>query len=122
MGLGSAAAVGVLASIDPNEPGHYPTCPLLAGTGVFCPGCGALRTVHALAQGDVLTALERNPLAVVLLPLVVVAWALWGLRLAGLTRWSPTNVPGRWVWGLLGVVLVYWIARNVPGWTWLSPL
>lgn len=122
MGLGSAAAVGVLASIDPNEPGHYPTCPLLAGTGVFCPGCGALRTVHALAQGDVLTALERNPLAVVLLPLVVVAWVLWGLRLAGLTRWSPTYVPGRWVWGLLGVVLVYWIARNVPGWTWLSPL
>ncbi|MEH3032776.1 MAG: hypothetical protein PGN07_01755 [Aeromicrobium erythreum] len=56
-----------------------------------------------------------------LLPVVVVAWAAWGLRLAGRDAWHPTNVPARWVYALLGVVLAYWVLRNVPGWTWLSP-
>lgn len=120
----TAAAVGaaaVLATVDPNESGHYPTCPFLAVSGWWCPGCGSLRATHALLHGDVVTAVERNPLAVVLLPLVVVAWVAWVLRVLGRTTWHPTRVPAAAVWGLLGVVLVYWVARNVPGWTWLSP-
>jgi hypothetical protein len=27
--LGAIAATAVVATIDPNEPGHYPTCPFL---------------------------------------------------------------------------------------------
>lgn len=114
-------AAGVLASVDPNQPGHYPTCPFLAVTGLYCPGCGSLRAVHALTGGDVVTAWERNPLAVVLLPVVLVAWVAWGLRLAGRDAWHPTLVPARWVYALLVAVLGYWVLRNVPGWTFLSP-
>lgn len=116
------AGAGVVAAVDPNEGGHYPTCPFLAITGLFCPGCGSLRTVHVLTQGDVPTALDRNPLAVILLPLLLAAWVMWGLRLAGRSTWSTTRLPARWIWGLLVVVLGYWALRNVPGWTWLSPL
>ena len=29
----AAAAVGVVAAVDPNEAGHYPTCPFLSLTG-----------------------------------------------------------------------------------------
>lgn len=115
------AATAVVATVSPEESGHYPTCPFLAVTGLYCPGCGSLRTVHALAHGDLATAWDRNPLAVLLLPLVLVAWAAWGLRLLGRRAWHPSRVPARWIWALLVVVLAYWVARNVPGWTWLSP-
>lgn len=118
---GAVGAAAVLATIDPNEAGHYPTCPFLAGTGLYCPGCGSLRAIHALTGGDVATAWDRNPLAVLLLPVVLVAWVGWALRLAGRDAWHPTRVPAPWVWTLLGVILVYWVLRNVPGWTWLSP-
>lgn len=126
LALAATTAVGVIATagiaaVSPEEPGHYPTCPFLALSGLYCPGCGSLRAAHALTQGDVATAWDRNPLAVLLLPVVLVAWVAWGLRLLGLDAWHPTRVPTRWIWGLLAVVLVYWVARNVPGWTVLSP-
>jgi len=119
--LAGLAATAVVATRSPEESGHYPTCPFLAVTGLFCPGCGSLRTVHALAHGDLATAWDRNPLAVLLLPAVLVAWAAWGLRLLGRHAWHPSRIPAGWIWGLLVVVLTYWVARNVPGWTWLSP-
>lgn len=121
---GGALALGTLALADPNEPGHYPTCPFLAATSLWCPGCGTLRATHALLHGDVATAWERNPLAVIAAPLLVLAWLRWlaethGMRAA--RRWHPTRLPAVAVWGLLAVVIGYWIARNIPGWTWLSP-
>jgi hypothetical protein len=115
------AATVVVATRSPEESGHYPTCPFLAVTGWFCPGCGSLRTVHALAHGDLATAWDRNPLAVLLVPFVLVAWGAWGLRILGRRAWHPSRIRAGWIWGLLVVVLVYWVVRNVPGWTWLSP-
>jgi len=119
--LAAVAAAGVLATVDPNRPGHYPTCPFLWATGYYCPGCGSLRAAHDLLHGDLAGALHRNPLAVILLPTVLAAWVFWGLRLAGRTTWSPTNIRPGWIWGLFAVVMLYWVARNIPGWTWLSP-
>ncbi|MBC9224794.1 DUF2752 domain-containing protein [Aeromicrobium sp. 636] len=119
--LAGLAAIAVVAARSPEESGHYPTCPFLAVTGLFCPGCGSLRALHALAHGDLATAWDRNPLAVLLLPAVLVAWAAWGLRLLGRRAWHPSRIPAGWIWALLVVVLTYWVARNVPGWTWLSP-
>ncbi|HWI43027.1 MAG TPA: DUF2752 domain-containing protein [Nocardioides sp.] len=116
------AAAAVLASVDPHEPGHYPTCPFLAVTGLYCPGCGSLRAANSLLHGHLTGALDRNPLAVVMLPLVVAAWALWGLRLAGVaTAWHPTRIPVPWIRALLVAVVAFWVLRNVPGWTALSP-
>ena len=48
--------------LDPNQAGNYPTCPWLALTGTFCPGCGTLRATHALSEGHLVEALQRNPL------------------------------------------------------------
>jgi hypothetical protein len=117
----TVVAVGVLASVDPNEPGHYPTCPLLATTGLWCPGCGSLRAVHALAGGDVPTALQRNPFTVLAVPFLVWAWLRWAGSSWG---WLPPRrsaAPAWAVWTLLVAVLGFWVLRNVPGLTWLSP-
>jgi Protein of unknown function (DUF2752) len=122
LAVGAAALLGAgyVASVDPNVAGHYPTCPFLALTGWYCPGCGGLRAVHALAHGDLTTALARNPLAVVVLGYVVVTWVLWLERtIAGR---PPRWLAPPWVlYGVLGAILAFWVLRNVPGWTWLSP-
>lgn len=79
-GAGVLAAVGFIRAVDPNEPGHYPMCPTLALLGIDCPGCGGLRATHALAHGDVATALDHNALLVVLAPLMIALWAMWVYR------------------------------------------
>ena len=53
--------------------------------GVYCPGCGGLRAVNDLTNGDLGAAASSNLLLVVLLPVAV----LW------LLRWSR----GRWTDG-----------------------
>jgi hypothetical protein len=119
------AAVAVLGVVSPEQPGHYPTCPFLAMTGYWCPGCGSLRAIHALAVGDPVTAVDRNPLLLALLPLLALAWLGWGLRVLGKplgNRIHPTRVPVAAVWAAFAVVMAFWVARNIPGWTWLSPV
>ena len=113
-------SAAVVAAVDPNVAGHYPTCPFLAITGWYCPGCGALRAVHALAHGDLVTALARNPFAVVAIGYLVVAWVIWLDRTA---RGRPRRwLAPPWVlYAVLAAVVTFGVLRNVPGWTWLSP-
>lgn len=118
-GLAVLAAAGYVALVDPGEPGHYPTCPLKALTGLSCPGCGTLRAVHALAHGDLAGAVAHNVLAVVALPVLVAAWVAW-------TRRAVTGRPRTWVvpvWAirvLIAVLAAFFVARNWPGVTWLG--
>lgn len=114
-----AAGTAVLAVVDPNQ-GHFPTCPLLAITGLYCPFCGGLRAVHDLTRLDLAGALDRNPLFVLLLPLLVWAWWRWARR-AFTGRPAPLSLPSWWGWVVLGVFATYFVLRNLPGWSWLSP-
>lgn len=120
----ATAAVGVmtyLGRVSPYAPGNYPTCPTLAVAGVYCPGCGALRTLHDVANLDLVGAWGMNPLTLLALPLLVGLWVAW-------TRRRVTGRPRTWLappWAmhlLLGVVLVFWVLRNVPALApWLAP-
>ena len=89
-GLAAAAA---LFAVDPNEPGHYPTCPFLATTGLYCPGCGALRGIHDLLHGDMAGALARNPMTVIAVPYLILAWVTWLLRATGRPAPRSTSLP-----------------------------
>lgn len=120
VGLAGLAAGTLLYSVDPYE-GGYPTCPMLATTGLYCPGCGSLRAVHDLLHGDLAGALARNPLAVLAVPYLAVWLVSWALRASGRPAPRSTALPAWLIWTLLGVVIVYAVARNVPGWTGLSP-
>ena len=77
---GTVAALGYLAAVDPNVPGHYPLCPTRALFGVDCPGCGLMRGTHDLVTGNVAGALDHNVLLVFLVPLAVVLYVRWVLR------------------------------------------
>lgn len=113
VGAGAVAGAAVLGNRSPHLPGLYPTCPSLLITGTYCPGCGSMRAVHDLWHLDLAGAWSMNPLAVLLLPVVVGSWFAWLHRAA-------TGRPRRWIsppWVpnvLLVVVLAYWVLRNVP--------
>lgn len=114
------AGTALVAAVNPNESGHYPTCPLLAVTGLYCPFCGGLRAAHDLTRFDVAGALDRNPLFVIALPLIIWAYARWARR-AFTGKPEPLALPKWWGWALLAVLAVYFVLRNLPGMDWLSP-
>jgi hypothetical protein len=118
------AAVGgafaYVAAVDPNEPGHYPVCPLWRFTGLYCPGCGGLRSAHAFAHGDLATALQDNALAVAAFLALAALWTVWVVRAA---RGRPVRLELRpaALWALGASVLVFTVLRNLPFGAWLHP-
>ncbi|MBD5787314.1 DUF2752 domain-containing protein [Cellulosimicrobium terreum] len=116
-----ATAVAYVGLVDPNRPGHYVTCPLLALTGLACPGCGGLRATHDLVHLDLAAAWAMNPLWVLAAPLLVALWAVWLVR-----AWSGRSgprVPPAAAWAGLVVLVVFGVLRNVPALEgWLGPL
>lgn len=116
---GLATAV-LLHTVDPRVPGHYPTCPFLAITGLYCPGCGAMRAMASLTDGDLSAAVGFNPLSMVALALVVGIFVEWTTRQWRGRQKLTTARP--WVIAVFAVLtVVFWVARNLPGMTWLSP-
>jgi hypothetical protein len=104
----------VLYRFRPGGSILYPPCPFHALTGLYCPGCGTLRGLHALLHGRLLVALDYNPLMVLSLPFLGYAFlshTLFVFRGKRLPR--IINHP-RWIWLILVIIIIYWIARNVP--------
>ncbi|MFB7331718.1 DUF2752 domain-containing protein [Streptomyces adustus] len=118
-----AAVVGAFAyvgAVDPNEPGHYPVCPLLRLTGIYCPGCGGLRSAHAFVHGDLVTALHDNAAAVLGYLGFAVLWTVWVVRAV---RGRPLRIDLGPVhlWTLGVSLLVFAVVRNLPFGGWLHP-
>ncbi|MER6679732.1 DUF2752 domain-containing protein [Streptomyces olivaceoviridis] len=114
---GAFAYVGV---VDPGEPGHYPVCPLYRLTGLYCPGCGGLRSAHAFVHGDLLVALRDNAPAVAAYVGFAVLWTVWVVCAA---RGRPLRIDlgpaPLWAAGVL--LLVFTVVRNLPFGGWLHP-
>ncbi|MFF1924395.1 DUF2752 domain-containing protein [Streptomyces sp. NPDC058221] len=115
--IGAFAFVG---SVDPNEPGHYPVCPLLRFTGIYCPGCGGLRSAHAVAHGDIAAAFGSNALAVIGYGIFAVLWLGWMARAATGKPARITLKPLHW-WGIGAVLLIFTVVRNLPFGSALAP-
>jgi hypothetical protein len=114
------AAFAYVGAVDPNEPGHYPVCPLLRVTGLYCPGCGGLRSAHAFAHGDLQAAVHANAMAVVAYLGFAVVWTVWVVRVA---RGRPVRVDltSAQLWTLGASLLVFTVVRNLPFGGWLHP-
>ncbi|MET9610317.1 DUF2752 domain-containing protein [Streptomyces sp. NPDC006512] len=118
---GAAAAFAYVGAVDPNEPGHYPVCPLFRLTGVLCPGCGGLRSAHAFAHGDLVTALGANALAVAGYLVFAAFAALWLVR-AFRGRPAPRLAlgPVAW-WTVAALTTAFAVVRNFPFGSALAP-
>lgn len=73
---GAMAAGGAVLSV---LPALGPLCPLRRITGVPCPFCGMTTATLAFARGDLGAAVAANPLALVLLLVIAIAFIppLW---------------------------------------------
>ncbi|WP_447041922.1 DUF2752 domain-containing protein [Streptomyces sp. DSM 118878] len=116
----AAGAFAYVGAVDPNEPGHYPACPLLRLTGVYCPGCGGLRSAHAFVHGDLTTALGANALAVVGYVVLAAIWTVWVIRTV---RGRPLRIElgTAGLWGLGALIALFTLVRNLPFGSWLHP-
>lgn len=117
---GLTLAILVQLVFDPFRT-HIPLCIIHQLTGLDCPGCGAIRSVHALLAGDPLLALRSNALVTLAIPLTAIGLAAWTVRLR---RGLRTDLmPSRGVLlVLLGIVLVYTVLRNIPMFWFLAPI
>ncbi|MDX3852820.1 DUF2752 domain-containing protein [Streptomyces sp. AK02-01A] len=115
-----AAAFTYVGLVDPNETGHYPVCPLYGLTGVYCPGCGGLRSAHAVAHGDLSGALGDNAVAVLGYAAFAVLWVAWVVRARKRLPLRIALAPAWW-WALGGLVLAFSVVRNLPFGSSLAP-
>ena len=118
--IACCAAAGVAGVLvwhnDPAAPGsRFPGCAFHNATGLWCPGCGLTRGMHALLNGHVGSALASNvltPIALVAIAWLLVSWTRtsWGrppLRL-------PRRVQRVLVVAGPAVALGYGVLRNIP--------
>ncbi len=115
LGLALLMGLAVLYSNPPEGASYYPPCLLHHYTGLNCPGCGSTRCVYALLHFRLGEALQKNALAVVALPfLVVSSTRQWWRWLGGTPK--PVPVPQR-PWLALSIaigVILFGILRNLP--------
>ncbi|MDB6064448.1 MAG: hypothetical protein JWR26_656 [Pedosphaera sp.] len=119
----ATAGIAVLFLFNPSTHGFYPRCALYTSTGIYCPGCGALRSLHHLAHGHLLTALHYNSLLVLSLPFLAYMGVRLTLReIAGNPLPSITIHP-RWIKLFIGVLILFTILRNIhlPPFNYLAP-
>nr|WP_307788249.1 DUF2752 domain-containing protein [Streptomyces actinomycinicus] len=115
-----AGAFAYVGAVDPNEPGHYPACPLYRLTGLYCPGCGGLRSAHAFVHGDLLAALRDNAPGVAAYLGFALLWAVWVVRSV---RGRPLRIavtPAR-LWAAGALLTMFTVVRNLPAGGWLHP-
>ncbi|HKP75417.1 MAG TPA: DUF2752 domain-containing protein [Longimicrobiaceae bacterium] len=113
-GAGMAAAVPVLYRYNPLQVHFYPRCPLYVMTGIYCPGCGALRAGHALLHGHVLTALDYNVLFVAALPFLAYALLAQGVQAVTGRRLPVYRLSGGETKAILWALLLFMLLRNLP--------
>src|SRR6476619_1391365 len=111
---------------DPHASGSWGYCPFYALTGLYCPGCGGLRAVNDLTNGDLTAAASSNLLFVALIPVIVVVWLRWTRRACS---GAPVPAPrerfgvraGVWIMAFAVVLTVFAVVRNLPMGSWLAP-
>lgn len=122
LSAGAVLVVSVLLHVrDPHQRGSWGFCPWLLLTGTQCPGCGGLRAVNDLTNGDIAGAASSNLLFVGSIPLVALLWLRWFRdRWRGTVRVVSTRRAVVWCGVFLAVVAVFWVVRNLPFGAWLA--
>lgn len=117
-----AAGVGLLLVFDPNAADSpLPQCLFRLLTGLYCPGCGMTRALHALLHADAATAWAMNPMIVLMLALLpAMAWHQFGRQPALPAAFSRVLMNGK-AW--IALLVVFGVLRNLP-WgpvAWMAP-
>lgn len=121
---------GFIGTVNPSSSSVYPLCPTQVLFGIDCPGCGGLRCVHELMNGNLGAAADHNLFVVLMLPLVLIAIAaaiarkvsgtpdeppaLFGNALGSLRTVGVSINQRTLMWFLVIGMTVFTVARNLP--------
>ena len=130
IGVGIFALLAVAGAVylwryDPTAPGAiFAPCWFQRLTGLFCPGCGATRSGHALLHGRVAVAAGYNlffVLTVILIPIPLMLTVRRWVR--GDSQMLLGATARRWVFWIPWLVIAFTILRNLPWvpFSWLAP-
>lgn len=121
LALAALCGCALIALVDPNEGGRYPTCPTRAILGIDCPACGTLRGLHALSRGQVGRALDHNVLLLLAVPIGLVVWWRWVRGALGRPV-RPISLPGWAVPGSVLIAAIFAVLRNldIGALSWLA--
>lgn len=105
---------------DPHRAGSWGFCPWLVLTGTQCPGCGGLRAINDLTNGNLAAAASSNLLVVCAIPVAVALWWRWLMDCwRGVTRPVSTRRALLWAAALVAVAVGFAVVRNLPFGSWL---
>ena len=106
--------------VEPKN-GILPKCFFHELTGLYCPGCGVQRSLHALLNGHVLAAIDYNLLFVLFLPLIIFFILAFSLG----RKHPSTSFIYKPIFSFTVVIVVvsFWVLRNIPvtPFSWLAP-
>lgn len=119
---GLAASTAALHFRDPHVDGSWGFCPTSL-MGFYCPGCGGLRAVNDVTNGDLVAAASSNLAFVVIAPFVVVALLVWlSDSWRGVRRRIPWERIPRSAYAVpLAAIIAFTILRNLAIGSWLAP-
>lgn len=90
----------------------YPQCPTYAWTNTHCPGCGTLRGVNGLVQGNPMAMVSYNIFGLFALPYLLYGFVI--MCIIACTGKKPKTLAfnGKEIMVIFVLVTLYWILRN----------
>ena len=112
--IGCGFILWIYQQYNPLDSILFPKCPIKAGTGLDCPGCGSQRALHYLLKGELKQSFRQNPLLYILVPYVVLGLYLnQGKITYNALTWRKRLYGYQAIWVLMVVIIVFTILRNI---------
>tara|TARA_R110002073_G_scaffold17446_1_gene65612 strand:- start:5029 stop:5439 length:411 start_codon:yes stop_codon:yes gene_type:complete len=114
--IGVLALFGMLALYvfwNPTETNIFPSCPVYAATGIYCPGCGSQRAAHKILNGNIVEGIRHNYL-IVLLAMVLLYQGFVYVMNDLLSKNIPNLLhKSKVTFSILIIVILFWVLRNI---------
>lgn len=105
----------IYALIDPfHKDSFLPKCFIYEGLGVYCPGCGLQRALHAFFNGHFLQAFRLNFLITLAIIVLIVDFFLLLAHKENLRPVPKIISNTSWLIALCCILIVFMILRNLP--------
>lgn len=117
------SGIYLITVFNPEDVKIFPPCIFYKLTGLYCPGCGMTRATHALFNGEIMKAIDYNPLFFSFSPLFIYMAAVQIKSIITTGKTRAIRLP-YWLTVIVVIaVFAFWILRNIPysPFTYLAP-
>ena len=107
----AAGAIGLIGQRQVDYLSQLPNCAIKAVIGFDCPACGSGRCLSALADGDLLQAVDENLFMTAAIAgsiVIAMMWLVKGSSFLANVRWA------RFLSLSAITAAIFWVARIIP--------